>query len=228
MKNVIVLICFLFVSTFSFGQSFEGHLMYDLEYEGESSYLFSSMFPDSYTMKIKEDKSKLQMEGGMMSSFVGNFITNQSEKSSYMLMPSQKKAYKIKHSEDGLEKDRGKFEVVKMDGTEKIAGYNCTKYKVVVKMKNEEFITNIWASEDLDIKMPEIQSDQSFFKTYEEIEGFPVKIEQDMAKMNMPFSLTIVLKEAKETSIDDSEFEVPSDFEIIDGMPNLKNMMMGK
>jgi len=81
----------------------------------------------------------------------------------------------------------------------------------------------IWASKDLSIKFPKSAA-QGSLAAFEGIDGFPVKIEQDINQMGMSFSMTILLNEAKEATVADAEFTVPKDYSVVEGMPDMGKM----
>ncbi len=224
MKNFFLILTLIAASLFSSAQNFEGALKYDLKYEGEMVDQFASMMPNSYTLKMKGEQSRFAIQGGMVSSFMGDIITD-GKGVSYMLMPSQKLAYKISDAEPAKEEPVN-YKVTNTGINETIKGYKCTKYKVVLKgEKGEEVTSYMWASKDLKITMPKSSSNQNALRAYQGIDGFPVKIEQNMNQMGISFSMTVVLNEVKEGSIADSEFKLPSDYKVQDGLPNFGGLM---
>lgn len=224
MKNFFLILTLITSSLLGYSQNFEGALKYDLKYEGEMVEQFASMMPNSYTLKMKGDQSRFAIQGGMVSSFMGDIITN-GKGVSYMLMPSQKVAYKISDAEP-VKEEPVNYKVTNTGINETIKGYKCTKYKVIIKgEKGEEITSYLWASEDLKITMPKNASNQNALRAYQGVDGFPVKIEQNMNQMGISFNMTIILNEVTEGSIADSEFKLPSDYKVQEGMPNFGGLM---
>jgi hypothetical protein len=221
MKKLLFAYSFVLVSFFAVGQSFEGVLKYDLKYDGEMVQQFASMMPNSYTLKVKGEKARFGIQGGMVASFMGDFITDGSGVS-YMLMPAQKTAYKLVESAADVAKDELTYKVLSTGITETVKGYKCTKYKITTKGENGEDLTSyLWASKDLSIKLPQSSNKQNALRPYKGVEGFPVKIEQNVSQMGVSFSMTIVLSELKEATIADNEFKVPAEFKVQEGFPSL-------
>jgi hypothetical protein len=227
MKKIthILTILILFATT-AYPQNFEGTVKYDLKYSGEAIAQFASMMPSAYTLKLKGDKSRFTIEGGMMSALMGDIITHSDKELAYILMPQQKTAYKIstkdseKNAQEKLNAPPIVPKVINTGETEKINGYNCTKYKISIKNDEGEIISYVWASKDIAAKLPKATM-QTGITTYEGIDGFPVKIEQNMSQMGISFTMNIILNELKQGKIPDSEFTVPSDYKIEEGLPNL-------
>lgn len=226
MKKLIFFFYLAIASIIVSAQNFEGVLKYDIKYEGEMVQQFAAMMPNSYTLKLKGDNSRFAIQGGMFSSFMGDIITN-AKGVSYMLMPSEKIAYKISDgTEEETKDDKLDYKVTNTGISETIKGYKCNKYKIVIEGENGEDVTTyLWASKDLDVKLPNGSSKQNAIRAYQGVEGFPVKIEQNMNQMGISFTMTILLNEAKPVAIAESEFKLPTDYKVQDGMPNFGGMM---
>lgn len=224
MKKIFLALSLVITALVVEAQNFEGILKYDLKYEGEQVAQFASMMPSGYSLKMKGDNSKFSINGGMMSSFMGDVITDMKGELSYVLMPSQKTVYKV--STKDADKTTPKPTVTNTGLKETIKGYNCVKYKVVFKgEKGEELISYMWTTKDLNIKLPATASKQSALQIYDGIDGFPVKIEQNISQMGISFSLTVTLNEAKQMAVADSEFKLPPDYRVQEGMPDFGGMM---
>jgi uncharacterized protein Usg len=219
-------IALVIISMAATAQNFEGILKYDLKYSGEAVAQFASMMPSSYTMKLKGAKSRFSIQGGMVAAFMGDVISYSDKEQAFILMPQQKTAYKVstKDAEKTAKEKEIKPVVTNTGVTEKINGYNCTKYKVTIKTDDGEVTSYIWASTDLAVKFPKAAM-QNALSSYEGINGFPVKIEQNMSQMGISFTMNILLAEAKEMKIADSEFVVPSEYKVEEGLPNFGGMM---
>jgi hypothetical protein len=208
-----------------FAQVFEGTLKYGLKYSGESVAQFASMMPNAYTLKLKGGKSRFSIQGGMMSSFMGDVINLSDKELAYILMPAQKTAYKVS-TKDADKANEAKPVVTNTGVTETISGYKCTKYKVAIKSKEGEVTSYIWASKDLNVKVPKAAM-QSALSAFEGVDGFPVKVEQNMNQMGMSFTVVVLLSEAKQGAISDAEFTVPSEYTVKEGLPDFGGMMGG-
>lgn len=208
-------------------QYFEGTVRYDLKYIGEAIAQFASMMPSSYTLKLKGNKSRFSVQGGMMASLMGDVITHADKEVAYILMPQQKVAYKISTSEaeNPIRKDQNIVtKVINTGEREKINGFQCEKYKVIVKTEEGEVVSHIWTSMEIAAKFPRAAL-QNNIPAAEGLEGFPVKVEQSMSQMGIQFTMNIILSDLKEGKIADAEFSVPSDYKIEEGLPFLGNFM---
>jgi hypothetical protein len=225
MKKIFLLSCLLmsvfFVST---AQEFEGVLKYDLKYEGDQVSQFASMMPNGYSLKMKGDKSRFSINGGMVSSFMGDVVSDGKAQLSYVLMPQQKIAYKVSTKEDAS-KNTVKPKVTNTGLVETIKGYKCTKYKIVLSVEGNEMVSYMWTTKDINIKLPASASKQTALQIYDGVDGFPVKIEQNISQMGMSFTLTVMLNEAKQMAIADSDFALPSDYKVQEGMPDFGGML---
>ena len=221
-KIFLFLLAVAAIQTTIVAQSFEGTMTYDIKYTGESVAQFASMMPNAYTLKVKGGKSRFSIQGGMMSSFMGDVINVSDKEVAFILMPNQKTAYKI--STKDSDSETAKPTVTNTGITETINGYKCTKYKVTIKSKEGEMTSYIWASKDLNVKFPKAAM-QSALSAFEGVDGFPVKVEQSMNQMGMSFTIIVTLKEAKKVALADADFAVPSDYKVEEGLPDFGGMM---
>lgn len=224
MKKTIILSLLLALSVLGFGQNFEGLLKYDIKYSGDGIDQFAAMLPTSYSLKLSEKFTKLSMEGGMAATFMGDIIGDLKNNITYMLMPMQKTAYKMTAEKSKPEKTPD-AKITNTGLNETVGGYKSTKYKIETKAGDETIVTYIWASKDVKATLPQSNASQMPFKSYKEIDGFPVRIVQDMSQMGMSFTTTITLSEVKKEKFADSEFKVPADYKIEAGNPDFGKMM---
>jgi hypothetical protein len=226
-RLLLILVAFATLQLSVNAQNFEGTMKYDIKYSGETVAQFASMMPNSYTLKVKGNNSRFAIQGGMVSSFMGDVISMSDKELAYILMPSQKTAYKISTKEE-KGSETIKPTVVNTGVSETINGYKCTKYKISFKSKEGEMTSYMWASKDLAVKFPKSTMQGGALSAYEGVDGFPVKVEQNVNQMGMSFTMTVVLNEAKKGAIADAEFTVPSDYKVQEGLPDFGGMMGGK
>jgi len=166
----------------------------------------------------------------------GQVIFNLETQEMTMIMPEQKMY--MKWTPDMMESMgkmapewHGTVEVKKTEDKESIAGYEATKYQVLVDGKMEQ---EIWMSKDLDVtsdlnlekynhmssmRMPKVTFQSS--PEYQDLMkmGYPLKEVQFQADGKV---ITQVTKIEKKT-IPDSQFEVPAGFQEMD----MQQMMQG-
>lgn len=211
---------------------FEGIITYKIDYSGESIEAMKAMMPNSYVFQFKDNNQIFKTEGGLMAGMTGDILSIGDKGLSYMIKHSEKTAYKIDagKSKDEISPEM-KPKVTKMDGKEKIGNYNCDKYEVVIKSKEGlDLNQTMWVSKELNIKKPEKTNASSTSGAFflQEIDGFPVKIQQNIDMMGIKFTQTMTIDKVETKTLDAAQFIVPKDYKIKDFDPASMGLGGGK
>lgn len=207
MNKILFPVAFLFVivscktskNATSAEATFEGKLVYSLEYEDMPAEYeaYASMFPKEMTMYVKGKKSRAEQPTGF-----GNTITIIDSKANTMVivldMMGMKNAYKLtaedmKKQQEGIDKP----EIVYSEETKDIAGFTCKK----AEMKSGDETTVIWFTD---------QIQAAGGKNFGELKGFPMEYS---IKANGMTILTTVKSVSKE-KISDKYFDIPEGYEV--------------
>ncbi len=176
----------------------------------------NSMMPSAFTVKIKNNNSIAQMEGGMMG---GMEILNLTDKNQSYSLDRQNKTYTaLPQGNNEPQKTSPEIKVTKTKETAKILNYTCTKTIVEVTQNGKTMKNFYWTTteiKDLDLKSLSKQrmgrGNQSMF--YQDIEGVPLKMEMTMPEGTMTMEVTEIKKESLSASL----FELPADFKEVKG-----------
>jgi hypothetical protein len=178
----------------------------------QSGDMAGSMMPKGFTVKIKDGKSLVTMEGGMSGEML-----NTGDK--VYRLDRANKTYSVMPSGEGKEmENKQKPTVTKTSETMKIAGHNCTKYIITIVEHGQTITSNQWATteiKDFDTKMLLKQKTgrgQSMF--YEGVEGIPLRTETTMKEGTSIMEVTDIKRE----SLNAADFTIPSDYKETQGM----------
>ena len=188
MKNLVLAFVAMAIALPTFAQkNFEGTITFGLEYQDLPAEMaaMEAMLPDEMTTQIKGDKTRLEQSLGMGMSQVT--ITDLKKGSGTLLMDMMGKKMAVEMSKDELKemdkKGDKKPEFKYVDGTKKIAGYDCKKALVVVDgVGNLE----VYYTEDLP---------SGANKQFEGLKGFPLEYTIDSGQFKMKMSAKSVKKE---------------------------------
>ncbi|MEO7988804.1 MAG: DUF4412 domain-containing protein [Chryseolinea sp.] len=176
----------------------------------------NSMMPSAFTVKIKNNNSIAQMEGGMIG---GMEILNLTDKNqSYSLDRKNKTYTTLPQGSNEPQKTSPEIKVTKTNETAKILNYTCIKTIVEVTQNGKTMKNFYWTTteiKDLDLKSLSKQrmgrGNQSMF--YQDIDGVPLKMEMTMPEGTMTMEVTEIKKESLSASL----FELPADFKEVKG-----------
>jgi hypothetical protein len=230
--TIVSLFVLLLNVTLNAQSFFEGIITYKIDYSGESIEAMKAMMPNSYVFQFKDNNQIFKTEGGLMAGMTGDILSIGDKGLSYMIKHSEKTAYKLDagKSKDEISPEM-KPRVTKMDGKEKIGNYTCDKYEVVIKSKEGlDLNQTMWVSKDLNIKKPEKINASSTSGAFflQEIDGFPVKIQQNIDMMGIKFTQTMTIDKVETKSLDATLFSVPKDYKIKDFDPASMGLGGGK
>ncbi len=231
MKKIFLSIIAASLTTFSlFAQDFEGSIKYNIAMTGPGMDAQKGMLPTAYNITVKGNNSKFVMEGGMLSSLMGDIIYRGDEKASYMVNHTTKTANRLKKEENNDEK-KPDVKVTKESGTAKILGYDCQKYKVVSKDESgAEQTVFLWAAKDIKInsanksKTPGGGLGQFMF---DGVEGFPLKMEIKAKVQGSEILTTVTATKVDLSKVSDAAISVPKDYKIEEGLPEILKMLGG-
>lgn len=179
-----------------------------------SSGGMESMMPKSLVIKIKNQNTLTQMEGGMMT---GEILYLKDKEQSYHV-DRENKTYSVLGKGESEKPMEAK--VTKTTETATLLGYKCTKYKVDMTEQGKSITQYIWATTDLKgidmsgLSKQKMNGGKSIF--YGEIDGVPLKVQMSMPEMEM----TMEAKEIKKGSLPSNEFVIPSNFKEVKWMGN--------
>ncbi|SDM00600.1 protein of unknown function [Catalinimonas alkaloidigena] len=196
--------------SFAHAQDFEGRINYSIKVSGSNAQQLAAMMPKSYDLQMKEGKVRMKSDAAMMN----DVLMLNDERVSYLMLPSQKKAFRIKMQDQNDQQEN--VSVEKTDETRSIAGYNCKKYVVSVKDPQSGVTQKqtIWATPALQLsKMQGSTGGMNIF--YKDIDGTPLAITMETPMFSMEMTATNVSKE----SVPDAVFTVPSEYKVEDFDP---------
>ncbi len=219
MKRLIVAIALIFPALLT-AQGFEGVIKFSMEYKGDQADQMNMAAPKANIITIKGNKTKVVMEGGMMSAMLGDMINIGDEKTTYFVQASAKTVYKVKSEELKGDKDKEDPKVTKESSTATILGYKCQKYKVITSNGTNY----VWATKDIDLG----NADYRGKVTYKGVEGMIMKQEMNIDQNGTKMTVIMTMVQYEKKTVSDSEFTIPSDYTVKEEMPALLKMQMGK
>lgn len=202
-------------SSITGSKNFEGTIEFNVDYSGQGISAFKSMLPSKYVYNFLDGDAMFQMEGGMMSSMMGNVIFKGKEGVGYMVMDSEKKVYKIeKPEEDNAGKADVKLE--NLNEQEEVAGHMCDKYRMTSSQDGKTTVMLLWITKDFSVKkagkMVSIGSSSSMFDSG--VEGFPLKAKVTADAMGMTITIDLTAEKVDETKPSPELFVIPEDYEV--------------
>lgn len=173
-----------------------------------------SMIPRGMVLKIKNENTVTKMDGGVLA---GEILYLKEKKGTYHIDRENKTYSVLGNSSE--ENATMKAIVTKMNDADKIAGYNCQKYRVEMEERGKSITQYVWATTEIKgIDMRGIYNQGAKGNGrpafYKEIDGVPLKVEMNMPEMTMTMEAISVKKESLPTS----DFVIPSGFTEVKGM----------
>lgn len=194
----------------------EGMASFRMKITGEMADLMGPMMPHRMIVRFKDGNTRVTMEGGLAASMMGDILYLSADDKSYMVKDKEKTAYKMPERNSEVESVEPTIEYL---GEEQVNGYNCKKYHVIIQTDKEGTIDQIlWATSDIQAPKPRKTSTGGsgaalFVKG---IEGFPVKVEQNVKQAGIQLTQTIDLEKFESTPQDASLFVIPENYKIKD------------
>lgn len=185
-----------------------------MEMKGENAAMLSAMMPKSMDLYFLGKDVMLRTNGGMTASMMGDVVTKGDEGVTYMVVHSKKTVYRVEPDKgDKGEKNPPK---VTKEGTETVNGYNCTKYRVDLSGSDDKKVYQyMWCTTDIKIAKPKMEKSSGSSIFINEVEGFPVKIDQYItlsAMGGMTMNIETTLDKISETKPDAALFEIPKKY----------------
>ena len=185
----------------------EGMIEFEISYpETEAGDLMAGLLPREMILKFKDSKTVGELSAGM-GVFKTALIADPETRIVYQLLKIMSKKYVLKLDSNEIHQLYEELPDMKVhftDETKEIAGYKCKKAVVTFKKNiKEEF--SIFYTDDIAIK------NSNWCTPFNEISG--VLLEYHVRKYNYEMKLTAI--KVVKVDIDDTEFEVPSDYEPI-------------
>lgn len=193
------------VTAFS-GKPFEGVITFKITYpDSKFSESQLAMFPKVFTVSIKGDKSRTDLQMSGMNTVE---ITNYTEKTSVTLLNMMGQKYAIKKTSAEIDQEmaeEGTPSVEFSDETKTIAGYVCKKVVVTVNTDGIKSTFEGWYSSELGSKLANFNN-----PIYKDIDGMLLEFTMKNRDITMKFTATSVEKKGLAAK----DFEVPSDYTI--------------
>lgn len=220
MRNKILAFSLVWSSSLSWTLSAQqSTVVFRLKITGEMADLLGPMMPQKLIVRSDGGNARITLEGGMAASMMGDILYLEKKDETYMLRDKEKIAYKMPNNSDVGEV---KPEVTPL-GDENINGYNCRKYKVVLKTEEGSIEQTMWTSTDIRLPKPKRNttggSGAGLF--LQEIEGYPVKVEQSLQRVGLQLRQTIELDRYDTQPLDSALFQIPENFKIKDFDPSM-------
>ena len=183
----------------------EGVIHYELKYlDDENANPIITFLPNTMTYEFKNGKTIQKVEGwGGVFKMVG--ISNSQNDSVVALMKilGDKFLYRCKLGDDSFGYDPLDGLTIKyVDGTKMIAGYKCKK--AIATHQGKEY--ELYYTEDIKIK------DANWNTPYKNVKG--VLMEYQISMFNIKTKITAT--EVEKIKVDDSEFDIPTDYTCVD------------
>jgi GLPGLI family protein len=200
----LLLAIFALFSLQTFAQDFEGVIVYKITVTGaDVSDDIKAMLPQSATLIIKGDKSRMEMSMGMGKT-AG--IVDADSKTATTLIDMMGQKFAIKMNYDDIIKETGdttKISVEMMNETKEILGYTCKKAIITSTDSSVKLIA--YFTDELGTK--DINFDNPLFS---KING--VMLEYEMP--NQMFTMHYQAVSIEKKNVDDSEFNIPDGYQV--------------
>ncbi len=184
----------------------EGVIEFEITYpETDAGDLMSSILPNEMTLKFKNNKTIGELSS--MGIFTTSVIAYPDSKKVAQLVKIMTKKYVLMLDSaevKDLYSELPEMTIHFVDETKEIAGYKCKKATITFKNNiKEEF--SVYYTNDIGIK------NSNWCTPFHEIDG--VLLEYQVRKYNIEMRLTA--KSVMKSVVDDSEFEIPPDYDTI-------------
>lgn len=183
----------------------EGIVEYNITYleNKMSKAIPTNLLPGKVILKIKDDKSVMEIDG-FMGLFSLRIITDHRRGvSTSMLQVIDKKLYHEGSSKDGMYLFKGfpGMEIELRAGKKEVAGMNCRRGRVIIPGEEEETFP-FYYTDDIVIRNPNIGN------PYEDVEGVLMQFQMNLNKLRM----NLIASRVKDQEISDDEFIVPDEY----------------
>lgn len=223
MKRIFLTLFIASLSLAAFSQNITG-VTYKTTFSGDGIGAYASMMPTATKLSFHDGKILTQIQGGMTAAIVGDILTIPDQKVTYYIIHSEKKAYKTKMDES-QEDAKVDYTVTKTKETATILGYKCTKYKITTKgADGKESVMYLWTTTEIANAKPSGKhAGNGLFK--DGVEGFTLKMEMNGDMNGQKYGMVNTATEVSKEALKASDFEVPSGYTIVEGLPAMLEMM---
>lgn len=218
---LVLVVCLLVYTgeTKAQDKDFHGVIVYNISFGGaDIDPQMAAMMPKTMKMKIKGEKSRMEMSMGMGSTIV---VFNGEDKSGFTLMDIMGQKYAMKMTPEELEdenENEPEMDIEVTGETKEIAGYECKKAIVKSKEKGAENIEMIvYFTDELGSGM--LNYNNPMFK---DVQGVMMEYAMNENDVEMKFTAISVTKE----KIKDEEYEIPEGYNVMN-MSDFENMFGG-
>jgi len=182
----------------------EGVITYDAEVMDTDNPM-ASLAPSKMDIKFKDNKSSAEMSAGM-GMLTTSFISDPETKTFTQLIKLLNKKFSVIQNIAEIKKENELFnlQIIPTKETKMIAGYKCKKVRIHYK-GGEPSDYDVYYTTDLNIKNP------NFANPYFMIDGVLMEYKIKKFGLEMKFTAKSVTKQ----KVDDTEFELPSDYKQI-------------
>lgn len=213
-SQLVRILCLIVLPFFSMAQSFEGSIRYSMQLKGNGSAELAAVLPREMKLKIKGDKIRTEIVGGMMESMMGIMISNPAKGVNCILNNTIKMAYTLDIDTSNSDEPTSAKATGKK---ERIAGYSCEEF--ILEMANGEK-SSIWITNQL--QFPKVKGSQQngltrFLSTVPGGTGMPMRVSQKVGDSEMVIEVIDVKKER----INDQLFEIPEGYQTTPFNPSI-------
>lgn len=194
---------------------FEGTIVYSLNFDeaGLDPASASMLQGREMIISIKGDKSKMEMDMGMMKTVT---ISDSKEGTAVTLMDIMGQKLALKMSKEEIEKQRSEAKeptIKYTDETKEVAGYKCKKAIALTEEGDELAI----------FYTDEIPSGSAANNQFKGLNGFPLEYQANQNGLKM----MVTAKSVKVGKVDDSKFKISSEYKEVT-QEQLQNMFGGQ
>lgn len=223
MKRIFLTLFMAGLGLAAFSQNITG-ITYKTTFTGDGVGAYASMMPNATKLSFYNGHILTQVQGGMTAAIVGDILTIPDQKVTYYIIHSEKKAYKTK-AEESQGDAKADYTVTKTKETATILGYKCTKYKITTKgADGKETVLHLWTTTEITNAKPTGKhSGNGLFK--EGVEGFTLKMEVNSEVNGQKYTMINTATEINKDTPKASDFEIPSDYTIVEGLPAMLEIL---
>ncbi len=206
----------ILLSGYAINGGFEGKVKFSIKVEGQNAQMIQAMMPTAYNYHFRGKDMRFIMEGGMMSSLMGDILVDSKKDVTYIIQHSSQSIFElptedVQEGEDAIPASKPK--VTPLNETETILGYKCKKYEVVIVSQGAESVSHVWSTTDLDIDIEKAESGRfggNMF--FEGVPGFPLKMVATSNQGGLTLTFTNEAISIEEQKLSDEYFKLPASY----------------
>lgn len=169
---------------------FEGVVVFEISFPNlQLDERAKALMPKEMKLYIKGNQQRLEMQ--QTTSVKSVTITDSKTQNSTMLMDIMDKKMAVKVTKEDVEKELAKSktpQIVYLEGTKTIAGYNCKKAEIVYEGGGK---STVYYTEDIHMDNASV----NFTYNMPQLNGFPLEFEMDQKGTKMKMTAVKVSKE---------------------------------